>query len=219
MDYKLEAFIKFADLFESHGFHLYLVGGSVRDYLLGIPLTDMDVVTDATPDQEKTFLEGGEYTFEKYGSIRFTFNGVKFDLTTLRKETGYQDSRHPSEVVFTNKLEEDVYRRDITINALYLSKDLEVIDFVDGQKDLKNKIIRMIGNPDKRFLEDPLRILRVLRFKIDLGFEIEKNTYESLENNISLVDLLNPEKVKQEINKCSTGLGCHFLSSWSKSVN
>ena len=206
MDYKLEAFIKFADLFESHGFHLYLVGGSVRDYLLGIPLTDMDVVTDATPDQEKTFLEGGEYTFEKYGSIRFTFNGVKFDLTTLRKETGYQDSRHPSEVVFTNKLEEDVYRRDITINALYLSKDLEVIDFVDGQKDLKNKIIRMIGNPDKRFLEDPLRILRVLRFKIDLGFEIEKNTYESLENNISLVDLLNPEKVKQEINKCSKPL-------------
>ena len=206
MDYKLEAFIKFADLFESHGYHLYLVGGSVRDYLLGIPLTDMDVVTDATPDQEKTFLEGGEYTFEKYGSIRFTFDGVKFDLTTLRKETGYQDSRHPSEVVFTDKLEDDVYRRDITINALYLSKDLKVIDFVDGQKDLKNKIIRMIGDSDKRFLEDPLRILRVLRFKIDFGFEIEKNTYESLENNISLVDLLNPEKVKQEINKCSKPL-------------
>lgn len=206
MDYKLEAFIKFANLFESHGHHLYLVGGSVRDYLLGIPLTDMDVVTDATPEQEKTFLEGGEYTFEKYGSIRFNFDGVKFDLTTLRKETGYQDSRHPSEVVFTDKLEDDVYRRDITINALYLSKDLKVIDFVGGQKDLKDKVIRMIGDPEKRFIEDPLRILRVLRFKIDLGFEIEKNTYESLENNISLVDLLNPEKVKQEINKCSKPL-------------
>ena len=206
MDYKLEAFIKFANLFDSHGFHLYLVGGSVRDYLLGIPLTDMDVVTDATPEQEKAFLEDGEYTFEKYGSIRFTFDGVKFDLTTLRKETGYQDSRHPSEVVFTDKLEEDVYRRDITINALYLSKDLKVIDFVNGQKDLKDKVIRMIGDPNKRFIEDPLRILRVLRFKIDLGFEIEKNTYESLENNISLVDLLNPEKVKQEINKCSRPL-------------
>ena len=166
----------------------------------------MDVVTDATPEQEKTFLEGGEYTFEKYGSIRFNFDGVKFDLTTLRKETGYQDSRHPNEVVFTGKLEEDVYRRDITINALYLSKDLKVIDFVNGQKDLKDKVIRMIGDPEKRFIEDPLRILRVLRFKIDLGFEIEKNTYESLENNISLVDLLNPEKVKQEINKCSRPL-------------
>ena len=206
MDYKLEAFIKFAQLFESHGYQLYLVGGSVRDYLLGIPLMDMDVVTDATPEQEKEFLEGGEYTFEKYGSIRFSYDGVKFDVTTLRKETGYIDSRHPSEVVFTNKLEEDVYRRDITINALYLSKDLKVIDFVDGQKDLKNKIIRMIGDPDKRFMEDPLRILRVLRFKIDFGFEIEKNTYQSLENNISLVDLLNQDKVKQEVNKCSKPL-------------
>ena len=206
MDYKLEAFIKFAQLFESHGYQLYLVGGSVRDYLLGIPLTDMDVVTDATPEQEKEFLEGGEYTFEKYGSIRFSYDGVKFDVTTLRKETGYIDSRHPSEVVFTNKLEEDVYRRDITINALYLSKDLKVIDFVDGQKDLKNKTIRMIGDPDKRFMEDPLRILRILRFKIDFGFEIEKNTYQSLENNISLVDLLNQDKVKQEVNKCSKPL-------------
>ena len=206
MDYKLEAFIKFAQLFESHGYQLYLVGGSVRDYLLGIPLTDMDVVTDATPEQEKEFLEGGEYTFEKYGSIRFSYDGVKFDVTTLRKETGYIDSRHPSEVVFTNKLEEDVYRRDITINALYLSKDLKVIDFVDGQKDLKNKTIRMIGDPDKRFMEDPSRILRVLRFKIDFGFEIEKNTYQSLENNISLVDLLNQDKVKQEVNKCSKPL-------------
>ena len=206
MDYKLEAFIKFANFFESHGYQLYLVGGSVRDYLLGIPLTDMDVVTDATPEQEKEFLEGGEYTFEKYGSIRLTFDGVKFDLTTLRKETGYIDSRHPSEVVFTNKLEEDVYRRDITINALYLSKDLKVIDFVNGQDDLKNKIIRMIGDPDKRFMEDPLRILRVLRFKIDLGFEIEKNTYQSLENNLSLVDLLNQDKVKQEVNKCTKPL-------------
>ena len=206
MDYRLETFIKLADIFESHGYHLYLVGGSVRDYLLGLPLSDMDVVSDATPEQEKEFLEGAEYTFEKYGSVRFNFNGVKFDITTLRQETGYKDSRHPTEVVFTDKLEVDVLRRDITINALYLSKDLKVIDLVNGQKDLKNKIIRMIGDPDKRFNEDPLRILRVLRFKIDLGFEIEKSTLESLENNISLVDLLNPEKVKQEVNKCSKPL-------------
>ncbi len=206
MDYKLEAFIKLANLFESQGYHLYLVGGSVRDYLLGLDLSDMDVVTDATPEQEKEFLDGGEYTFEKYGSIRFLFDGVKFDITTLRQETGYKDSRHPTEVVFTDKLEVDVYRRDITINALYLSKDLNVIDLVNGQKDLNNKIIRMIGDPDKRFNEDPLRILRVLRFQIDFGFEIEKNTYESLKNNISLVDLLNPEKVKQEVNKCSKPL-------------
>ena len=206
MDYKLEVFIKLANLFNENGFSLYLVGGSTRDYLLNRPLSDMDVVTDATPEQEKLFLNEAIYTFERFGSVKLFFENVKFDITTLRIEDGYIDSRHPSEVEFTDKLEVDVYRRDITINALYLSKDLKVIDFVNGQADLKHKIIRMIGDPDKRFNEDPLRIIRILRFKLDLGFEIEENTYSSLKRNISLVDLLNQNKVQQEINKCDKPL-------------
>ena len=203
MDNKIQTFIELANLYESHGYHLYLVGGTVRDYLLNIPLTDMDAVTDATPEQQKEFIEKADYTFSKYGSIKVVFQNIKFDVTTLRKESGYSDSRHPNQVVYTDKLEEDVTRRDITINALYLSKNLKVVDLVNGQKDLKDKVIRMIGDPDIRFKEDPLRIIRLLRFKFDLGFEIEDKTLKSLQNNASLIYLLNKDKVHQELKKSS----------------
>ena len=202
MDKKLESFIKLVELFESHGHHLYLVGGSVRDYLLHIPLTDMDVVTDATPEQEKEFLESADYTFAKYGSIKCLFDDVKFDLTTLRKENGYSDSRHPNEILYTDKLEEDVLRRDITINALYMSKTLQIMDLIGGLHDLEHKLIKIIGDPDKRFKEDPLRIIRLLRFKVDLGFEIEEKTLESMKRNSNLIYLLNKDKVNQEMKKC-----------------
>ena len=201
MNNKIQTFIQLANTFESHGHQLYLVGGSVRDYLLSIPLTDMDVVSDATPNQMKEFLKDADYTFDKYGSVKLVFNGVKFDITTLRKESGYADSRHPKEVAYTDKLEIDVVRRDITINALYLSKELKVIDLVDGLNDLNNKLIRVVGNPDVRFKEDPLRIIRILRFKVDLGFEIEENTLAALKNNASLIYLLNKDKVNQEVKK------------------
>ena len=201
MNNKIQTFIQLADVFESHGHHLYLVGGSVRDYLLSIPLTDMDVVSDATPSQMKEFLKEADYAFEKYGSVKLVFNEVKFDITTLRKESDYVDSRHPKEVVYTDKLEIDVVRRDITINALYLSKELKVIDLVGGLDDLNNKLIRVVGNPDIRFKEDPLRIIRILRFKVDLGFEIEEETLASLKNNASLIYLLNKDKVNQEVKK------------------
>ena len=201
MDNKIQTFIDLADIYESHGYHLYLVGGTVRDYLLNIPLTDMDAVTDATPEQQKEFIEKTDCTFSKYGSIKVVFQNIKFDVTTLRKESDYSDSRHPSKVEYTDKLEEDVIRRDVTINALYLSKDLKVIDLVDGQKDLENKVIRMIGDPEKRFIEDPLRILRLLRFKFDLGFEIEEETLKSLQNKAPLIYFLNKDKVSQEIKK------------------
>ena len=203
MDNKIQTFIDLADIYESHGYHLYLVGGTVRDYLLNIPLTDTDAVTDATPEQQKEFIEKADYTFSKYGSIKVVFQNIKFDVTTLRKESGYVDSRHPNQVVYTDKLEEDVTRRDITINALYLSKDLKVVDLVNGQKDIKDKVIRIIGDPDIRFKEDPLRIIRLLRFKFDLGFEIEDKTLKSLQNNASLIYLLNKDKVHQELKKSS----------------
>lgn len=202
MDIKLKSFIKLAELFESHGYHLYLVGGSVRDYLLNLPLTDMDVVTDATPEDEKTFLPNADYTFEKYGSIKYQFEGIKFDITTLRKETGYNDSRHPSKVEYTDKLDEDVNRRDITINALYMTKELKIVDLIGGLHDLEHKLIKIIGNPDVRFKEDPLRIIRLLRFKADLNFEIENKTLESIKSHISYIYLLNKDKVHQEIKKC-----------------
>ena len=203
MDAKISLFQELADLFKSHNFLLYMVGGTVRDYLLRKELTDMDLVTDATPSEMKEFLKDADYTFSKYGSVKLLYKGVKFDITTLRKEEGYQDYRHPSNICFTKSIKEDVFRRDITINALYMNKDLEVIDLVGGQKDIERKVIRMIGNPLKRIEEDPLRIIRIYRFELETGFEIEKELQKTLEENFSKVNLLNKEKVMQEIRKSS----------------
>lgn len=203
MDRKLELYKKLADDFESHGFLLYLVGGTVRDYLLGKELTDMDLVTDATPSEMKKFLSNADYTFEKYGSVKLKLDDTKFDITTLRKEDGYSDYRHPSRICFTKSVKEDVFRRDITINALYMNKNLEVIDLVGGRKDIDKKVIRMIGKPLKRINEDPLRIIRVYRFQLETGFEIEHELKEVLEHNFSKAKLINVDKINQEIRKSS----------------
>lgn len=202
MDEKIILFKELAVLFNEHHFNLHLVGGSVRDYLLGLPLTDMDLVTDATPADMESFLPEANYTFKKYGSVKLHYKKVKFDITTLRKESDYVDSRHPNAIIFTNKLEEDVLRRDLTINALYLSKELKVIDLVDGQVDLNHHLLRMIGDPLIRIEEDPLRIIRTFRFKLDLNFEIEPALKKAIEGNYGLVNKLRIEKIKEEIKKC-----------------
>lgn len=202
MDNKIILFKELADTFKSHGHKLYLVGGSVRDYLLNLPLTDMDLVTDATPMEEEEFLENVDFTFAKFGSVKLHYKDVKFDITTLRKESKYLDSRHPSNIEFTDKLEEDVSRRDLTINALYLTPELEVIDLVNGQSDINNKLLKMIGNPDIRIKEDPLRIVRIYRFSLDLGFEIDSALLDAIRHNQNLLKILRKEKIQEEIRKC-----------------
>ena len=202
MDYRISLFIELVDLFNKHGYQLYLVGGSTRDYLLNIPLTDMDLVSDATPSEVKEFLEYADYTFERFGSVKFKFKDVKFDLTTFRKEAAYVDSRHPNVVFFTKDIKEDYPRRDITVNALYLDKNLHVIDFVNGQEDLKNRVIRMVGNPESRIKEDPLRIVRIYRFKLDLDFSIDKELEKVIVASKDLLLYLRKEKILEEIHKC-----------------
>lgn len=202
MDIKIAIYIELVELFEKNNHFLFLVGGTVRDYLLNLPLNDMDAVTDATPEEMVKFLDNADDTFKKYGSIKVRYRNIKFDITTLRKEVDYTDFRHPNTIEFTDKLEEDVVRRDITINALYMDKALNVIDLVNGQQDINNKIIRLIGDKEKRIIEDPLRIIRIFRFSIDLDFQIEEETYFLIKRNILLINNLNIDKVKQEINKC-----------------
>ena len=203
MDDKIILLKELAQQFNKKGYSLYMVGGSVRDYLLGLALTDMDLVTDATPNEMESFLPEADYTFAKYGSIKLKYKGVKFDITTLREESNYLDSRHPGEIKFTKDLSVDVKRRDLTINALYLSKDLEVIDYVNGQKDLENKVIKMVGDPLTRIKEDPLRIIRIYRFHLDLGFSIDPALEEVIKNNRDLLNKLRKEKFLEEIHKCS----------------
>ena len=202
MDKGISAFLKLHETFKSNGFKLYLVGGTVRDYLLGQPLSDLDAVTDAKPEVMRIFLKDADFTFAKYGSVSYvSSSGFKFDITTMRKEKRYKDSRHPGYIKFVKHRHIDVKRRDFTINALYLDKNLKVIDFVHGQKDLHNKILRMVGKPQKRIVEDPLRIIRALRFVIDYDLTLDPKLEETIRKNISLLDRLNGEKITQDLKK------------------
>jgi tRNA nucleotidyltransferase (CCA-adding enzyme) len=168
---------------------------------LGRPVDDYDFVTDATPDEMKEFLENADYTFSKFGTIRLSFYGRKVDIVTLRTEGEYADYRHPKTIKYIRRIEEDYVRRDFTINALYIDKKFNVFDFCGGLQDLKNGIIRLIGDPEKRIREDPLRILRAERFAKKLGFVIDEQTLKAIKNNRHLLKELNPDKVREEQNK------------------
>ncbi len=198
---RIEAFDFLKDLFRKNGFRLYVVGGTVRDFLLGKEITDLDFVTDATPEDELKFIPEGDFTFKKFGAVRYPYKGKHIDITTLRQEGEYNDSRHPSNVIFVKDPELDYVRRDFTVNAMYLDEDYNVIDFSTGQEDLKKKLIRFIGDPYKRIEEDPLRIARAERFAKTLGFEIEEKTQQAIKDKRDLLGKLNPEKLKEEQRK------------------
>ena len=139
MNKEIDAYLKLVNEFKKNGFSLFLVGGTVRDFLLNKELTDMDAVTDATPNEMKAFLQDADFTFSRMGSVRAKYDGVKFDITTLRKENSYKDSRHPSNVIFVKDLKIDVIRRDFSINGMYMDDKMVVYDYVNGQEDLKDK--------------------------------------------------------------------------------
>ena len=200
MDEKSRAFVELAKVFSTHGFRLYLVGGTVRDILLGLPLTDMDAVTDATPDEMKEFING-DFTFAKMGSAKIKFNNVKFDVTTLRKEKGYKDHRHPGQVVFIKDTKTDHIRRDFTVNAMYMDEHFKLYDYENGLEDLNNRILRMVGNPKKRLKEDPLRIIRCLRFSLTYQLEIEPALKNALMESVKFIDSLSKDKMKMELLK------------------
>ena len=202
MDKKILIYQKLAERFDTYGYKLYLVGGTVRDYLLGKELTDMDAVTDAKPDDVLAFLNNVDDTFARLGSLKYKDpTGVKFDITTLRKESGYVDSRHPNKVVYDKNLEEDYPRRDFTVNAMYMDKDLKIYDFVGGQEDLKNHILRMVGDPDQRLKEDPLRILRAIRFHLLFNLEFEKSLEEAMVDRFYLLEKITDAKIRSELDK------------------
>jgi len=197
----LNIFKSLAKLFKENGFSLFMIGGTSRDYLLKLDVLDYDFVSDATPEDMKKFLPDANYHFEKYGSVRLKIDGVHVDITTFRSEGEYLDFRHPSDVKYVKTIEEDFVRRDFTINAIYIDEDMKCIDPSGGLIDLKNRVIRFIGDPIKRIKEDPLRILRAERFKEKLNFEIEEKSLEAINKYRYLLDKLNPEKVKEELRK------------------
>lgn len=197
----LNIFKSLAKLFKENGFSLFMIGGTSRDYLLNLEVLDYDFVSDATPEDMKKFIPDANYHFEKYGSVRLKIDGVHVDITTFRSEGEYLDFRHPNSVKYVKTIEEDFVRRDFTINAIYIDEDMKCIDPSGGLIDLKNRVIRFIGDPIKRIKEDPLRILRAERFKEKLNFEIEEKSLEAINKYRYLLDKLNPEKVKEELRK------------------
>ena len=201
MENKLSLFKELAKLFKDNNFSLYLVGGTVRDYLLNKEIDDMDLTTDATPSEMSSFLKEADFTFSKLGFIKLKYKGITFDITTLRKEGNYKDFRHPSNIEFVKDLKEDYIRRDFTINAMYMDENLNVIDYCEGRKDLENHILKMVGDPKIRIQEDPLRILRAIRFSLLYNLKMDPHLIEAINENVSLLEKLNIDKIKQEFKK------------------
>lgn len=183
------------------GCNIYAVGGTVRDFLLHKNLTDFDFATDASPGETKSILEKYDDTFAKYGVIIYRYENKKLEITSFRNENQYLDSRHPQKIEFVKDMKIDYKRRDFTINALYMDDTGKIYDFCNGLNDLHNKTIRVIGNVDTRIKEDPLRILRALRFMMTLDFTLEKNLEKYIYEHIYLLDKLNVDKIRQEIRK------------------
>ncbi|MCR4626937.1 MAG: HD domain-containing protein, partial [Treponema sp.] len=167
--------------FKEAGFEAYLVGGAVRDMLLGKTETDWDLTTNATPEQVMKIFKKVIPTGIAHGTVTVLFMGKQIEVTTYRTDSEYSDGRHPDKVIFTSSLEDDLSRRDFTMNAIAASLETgEIKDPFNGISDIKNKIIRTVGNPFDRFTEDGLRPIRAIRFSSQLDFEIEKKTFEAI---------------------------------------
>ena len=187
------------------GYEAFFVGGIVRDELLKRAIFDIDITTNATPDKVNALFEKTFATGIQHGTVTVLQDGVTVEVTTYRTEGQYLDSRRPESVMFTNSLEEDLLRRDFTINAM--AKDIEgnLFDPFGGLADLKASLIKTVGHPKKRFEEDALRILRGVRFASKLGFDIETSTFAQMKARAPLVQNLSWERILKEIEGIISG--------------
>lgn len=195
---------------ESHH-EAYVVGGCVRDSIMGITPHDWDICTSAKPEQvielfvDCNVLETGL----KHGTVTVVVGKESYEITTYRIDGEYKDSRHPESVEFVSDLRLDLMRRDFTINAMAYNPESGLIDCFDGASDIKNRIIRCVGDPQERFQEDALRIMRVIRFSARFGYMIETKTYESACRNIALLAYISRERIQSEVEKI---VNCKYLN-------
>lgn len=193
---------QFASHFSQAGFSIYIVGGAVRDHFLNRDTTDYDFATDAEPDEVKHLFRSVIPTGILHGTVTVLFKGRSYEVTTFRIDGDYSDSRHPDSVAFVRSLEEDLKRRDFTINALAVDANCgKVIDRHGGLEDLKNGIIRAIGDPKQRFQEDALRIMRACRFAAQLEFSIEEKTKEAMKETAYRLAQVSGERLRVELMK------------------
>ena len=200
-DIVLENTFELLKKFEDNGYKAYIVGGFVRDYILGIKSVDIDIATSATPKEIQSIFKNVELPFEGYGSVFLTVKKYKYEVTTFRMDLEYKNNRHPSKIIYTDKLEIDLKRRDFTMNTLAMDKDGNVIDLLNSTRDIKIKLIKTVGNADFKLKEDSLRILRAIRFATTLGFNLSDDLKNAIGNNRKLLKSLSFYRKKQELNK------------------
>ena len=191
---------QFASHFFFHGFECYLVGGAIRDMLMGKKSTDFDLATDARPEEVQKIFPRVIPTGIKHGTVTVLFKGIHFEVTTFRVEGDYQDGRRPESVIFTPSILDDLKRRDFTINAIAFNlKTRDLLDPHLGREDLKNGIIRAIGDPLERFTEDGLRPMRACRFSAQFKFRIEEKTFRSIRSCLDTVRQVSSERIRDEL--------------------
>ena len=183
------------------GFEAYFVGGSVRDALLNRPIHDVDIASSSYPEETKQIFERTVDIGIEHGTVLVLENGGEYEVTTFRTEDVYVDYRRPSSVSFVRSLEEDLKRRDFTVNAFALNENAEVIDKFNGLADLDNRVLRAVGKAEERFNEDALRIMRGLRFAASLDFDIEEKTFEAMTSHAFLLEKISIERSFIEFDK------------------
>lgn len=189
----------------ANGFEAYVVGGAVRDFLLGREISDYDITTDALPEEIKNIFSKTIDTGLKHGTVTVVEGGAVVEVTTYRVDGVYEDHRRPKTVEFSKDLKSDLSRRDFTMNALACDKDGNILDYFGGIADIENRFIRTVGDADKRFEEDALRMLRAIRFACSTGFTINEDILKSIERKSSLILYVSGERIKQEMDKALMG--------------
>lgn len=195
---------------EQAGYEAYLVGGAVRDYVRGCgTANDWDIATNAVPEQVEQVFNGYNLieTGLKHGTVTVVIEREPIEITTYRIDGKYSDGRHPDAVSFTRSLKEDLKRRDFTMNALAYNPHTGVVDFNEGLRDIENGVVRCVGDPDRRFQEDGLRILRAIRFASTFGMKIEAKTAEAIHRNKELLRAIAVERIQVELSKMLCGPG------------
>ncbi len=203
------------DRLVAHNHRSDIVGGCVRDFLLGKEPNDYDVTTDATPEEMREIFSDVRIvdTGIKHGTLTVLYDGEPYEITTYRLDGEYSDNRHPDSVSFTRKLSDDLSRRDFTVNAMCYNHKDGFTDLFFGKEDLENRIIRAVGDPEKRFTEDALRILRALRFAATLDFAVDSETSRAIHKTAGLLERVSSERIYTEWKKLISGIGAYRILS------
>lgn len=191
------------------GYEAYIVGGMTRDYYMKKDSYDVDICTSATPKDLMKIFEDAKLPKEQYGAVTLYYKGVRYEITTFRRELKYEN-RRPVELEYTTNFHDDIKRRDFTINTLCMNSNGEIIDIFNGKKDIDDKVIKTVGDANEKFKEDPLRMLRAVRFATSLKFKLDKSVIEAIKTNIHLLNNISYYRKKEELNKIFASINSKY---------